>query len=322
MPNYNHSRYLRESLGAILQQSVKPEEIIVVDDASTDDSVAIVEEIARDHPIVRSLRNKERVGPAAAVNRATHEAVSEYLYFASADDKVLPGFIETVMATLQRYPQAGLCCSSRSGFTDEDPRPRIDRLRVSGEVTFVDPDDLARLERTAFSLLYPRMAIIATMVSVIKKSALIEAGGHLPELRFWCDGFAYYVVAFRYGICLLPDRCFASYRRSPNTYATTLRRDKKVVREVAVRTFDLLMSPAYQDVMPYFRDSGILRDFGLEGIKPMLGDHKYRGLANALTIRRALWANVRDRIRPLVPRSVERAVRDRHAQRSAREFSL
>jgi hypothetical protein len=74
--------------------------------------------------------------------------------------------------------------------------------------------------------------------------------------------------------------------------------------------------------MPFFIDSGIFRDFGIEGVKVMLGDRKYHSFATSLTIRRAVWADLREEIRSFVPHSLVVAVRNRLAKRSAREFSL
>src|SRR5207245_2608164 len=51
MPNFDHARFLPESLGAILEQSYPPCEVIVIDDGSTDDSVEVLEKIAARHPL-------------------------------------------------------------------------------------------------------------------------------------------------------------------------------------------------------------------------------------------------------------------------------
>ena len=316
IPNYNHARYLPEQLEAVLSQSVRPQEVIVVDDASTDDSVRLVEQIAKRDPIVRLLRNEKRVGVNVACNRGMAEASSEYLYFGAADDKVLPGFVEATLTTVAKYPQAGICCSSRSGFSDADPRPRMDRQKVGNERGFIAPQRVAFVEREAFSPIYPRMGIISTTVAVIKKSAMMAAGGYIPELEYWSDGFLFYVVGFRQGICPLPDHCFASYRGNPNTYSQVWRRDPRAVRTIASRTFDLLLSSPYSDVLKSFRDSGILRDFGIQGVRLMLENPRYRELVTPLVVRRAIWADLRELARPFVPDSIVHRIRDHSARRT------
>lgn len=69
MPNYNHARFLPESLEAILAQSYPPLEVIVLDDASTDNSVEVIESFLRRDPRVRLVRNERNVGVERSVNR-------------------------------------------------------------------------------------------------------------------------------------------------------------------------------------------------------------------------------------------------------------
>ena len=79
VPNYNHARYLESALRAHLEQTRPPLEVIVVDDASTDDSVAIVERLARDHPRLRLIRLAKNGGVNAAINRGLREARGDYV---------------------------------------------------------------------------------------------------------------------------------------------------------------------------------------------------------------------------------------------------
>ena len=109
--NYNHAHYLPESLQAILSQSYRPLEVIVIDDASTDNSVDVIESFARKDPIVHLYRNEQNRGVFFSANRGLNLAAGEYIYWAAADDRVCPGFFEKSMDILAQYPQAGLCSS-------------------------------------------------------------------------------------------------------------------------------------------------------------------------------------------------------------------
>ncbi|MEE9605051.1 MAG: glycosyltransferase family 2 protein [Candidatus Scalindua sp.] len=62
MPNYNYSQHVGETLEAILDQSFRPLEVIVVDDGSTDNSIEIIESISKRDPIVRLLKNEQNMG--------------------------------------------------------------------------------------------------------------------------------------------------------------------------------------------------------------------------------------------------------------------
>ena len=122
-PNYNHARFLPESLGAFLAQSYRPVEIIIIDDASTDNSVEVIETFARREPRLRLIRNERNMGVVPNMNRLVEMASGDYVYLSAADDKVLPGFFEKSMALLSQYPQAGLC-STVGRLIDKDGKDK------------------------------------------------------------------------------------------------------------------------------------------------------------------------------------------------------
>src|SRR5262249_24874455 len=86
--NYNYLRYLEELLESIFQQTVPVYEVIVLDDASTDDSLDAVERVARRHR--RSIRVIENPTNSGSVmkqwTRAAREASGELIWIAEADD--------------------------------------------------------------------------------------------------------------------------------------------------------------------------------------------------------------------------------------------
>ncbi|GAB6164120.1 hypothetical protein JCM19992_01200 [Thermostilla marina] len=86
IPAYNSSRYLGATLRSVFAQTVRPQEIIVVDDGSEDDSAALAESFG---PPVRVIRQENR-GESAARNRGIEAASSEWIAFLDADDLWAP----------------------------------------------------------------------------------------------------------------------------------------------------------------------------------------------------------------------------------------
>src|SRR4051812_30469441 len=108
MANFNHARYLNESLGGIGWQTRPADEIVIVDDGSEDASAQIMAQFAAAHPTVRFLRNERRLGVHDSISRAMAFVKSDYVVWTAADDRLLPHFLERSMAALERHPQAGL----------------------------------------------------------------------------------------------------------------------------------------------------------------------------------------------------------------------
>ena len=83
---YNHADYVIESLDSVLQQDYKSIELIILDDCSTDESVAIIEQWLLSHPEIVFLKNKVNLGNTKTFNRGLQLAKGEYIIDLAADD--------------------------------------------------------------------------------------------------------------------------------------------------------------------------------------------------------------------------------------------
>src|SRR5262245_15784396 len=88
LPNYNHARYLSRAIDAIAGQSLPPDEIIVIDDASTDDSRAVLVDSQKRHANLIVLHNPRNLGAPFGLQRGLELGKGKYVYFAAADDHV------------------------------------------------------------------------------------------------------------------------------------------------------------------------------------------------------------------------------------------
>src|SRR5262249_1689145 len=109
IPNFNHAKYLPRSVSSFLNQPLLPCEIIIVDDASTDNSLEVLDSLAKKHPLIRVLRNEQNMGCNASMNRAMDQARGDYVLFTAADDEIRPGVFQHATRLLSANPQAALC---------------------------------------------------------------------------------------------------------------------------------------------------------------------------------------------------------------------
>jgi glycosyltransferase involved in cell wall biosynthesis len=99
MPCYNAGRWVVSAVESVLAQTCRDLELLVVDDASGDDSVARLEAFRRE-PRFRLLRNERNIGQSASANRGWALARGEYIKFFDADDLMSSDFLESQLNRL------------------------------------------------------------------------------------------------------------------------------------------------------------------------------------------------------------------------------
>ncbi len=105
IPAFNVASCIKVAIDSALSQTLAPREIIVVDDASTDETPSIVAEIAQDHSSVRLIRLPTNRGAAAARNAGLNNCSSDWIALLDADDRYLPHRLEYLVTAAE---QAGL----------------------------------------------------------------------------------------------------------------------------------------------------------------------------------------------------------------------
>lgn len=105
---YNGERFLAEAIESILDQSFRDFEYILVDDASTDASPAIIETYARLDPRIRVIHNQLNLNPCGSINRALEVAVGEYFANLDQDDFADRRRLELQIAFLDKHPEIGV----------------------------------------------------------------------------------------------------------------------------------------------------------------------------------------------------------------------
>lgn len=139
MTLYNKGPFVEEAAASILAQSFTDLELLVVDDASTDDGVERVRRL--NDPRVRIITNPVNTGRAAAANRGYAAARGEYLVVLDADDIAHPDRVEKQVAFMDAHPEVGVCGSyaKRFGTVERISTWPLTDERCRGLMFFTDP---------------------------------------------------------------------------------------------------------------------------------------------------------------------------------------
>jgi glycosyltransferase involved in cell wall biosynthesis len=174
----NGARHLAATVESIRNQTFTDWEYLIVDDASTDETVLMVEDMERRDPRVRLLRRSTSAGPYVTANDGLREARGTYVVRTDADDLSTPNRIEAQLNFLGAHSEYRACVSYWQGFNDAGIIPHT--------VTPVARN--SRVFRWALLLSSPSIHSAVCF----KREAMEEIGGYreLPlsqDYRLWCE---------------------------------------------------------------------------------------------------------------------------------------
>jgi hypothetical protein len=128
--NYNYGRFLRLAAASVFEQSYPNLECIIVDNASTDCSGAVLLDISRECPGAKIVRRKEPGGQSLASKEGFEASSGEYVVFLDADDYLLASFVET-------HVFVHLSLRVPVGFSSSDMIQAVDSRMVLGTVAYL-----------------------------------------------------------------------------------------------------------------------------------------------------------------------------------------
>ena len=225
MPNYNHAAYLHKSIGAMLAQTKPADEVIIIDDASTDNSLEIIDELTLNRPNVHVVRNSTNAGVVQALQAGLARATGDFVAFLGADDCVAPHFLSMTSALLEAHPGAGFACG-RAEIRDGDNRLLAERpiIRPTRTMRYVSASEAAQqLTKADNFFLGP--------VTLYHRARLLELGGFDEALGALSDGLIQRRLAVRWGYAFTPD-ILGTWRIHGANYSVTSASDAAVLERL------------------------------------------------------------------------------------------
>lgn len=176
---YNAEQWLSEAVESALEQTYPHLEVVVVDDGSTDGTLAVARRYEASHASVVRVIAQENAGACAARNRALAEAHGEFIKFLDADDVLTPGAVAVQLEYLLPWEQAGRVVPYGELMpTDENLTPKLREVKCQ-------PNGI---DRTFSSNLAERVAAllsfnIQTSLPLHRRDWLLDVGGFRSHLK-------------------------------------------------------------------------------------------------------------------------------------------
>lgn len=194
MATCNGARYLRQQLDSFIGQTRIPDELVVCDDAPTDETMTVLQAFAKDAPFeVRLLENAVRQGFVANFDRVLSCCTGDVVFLSDQDDVWLPGKLQAIIDAMQQHPDAMVVINDRiitDGNLVPSGRTTLGNLRALG------------LDRSWLS---------AGCGTAIRR-AFLDVLLPIPDLAHGHDGWIS-TLAFALGVCHVHETPLQWFRR-------------------------------------------------------------------------------------------------------------
>lgn len=134
MPAYNSERFIAASIYSVQKQTYSNWELLVIDDASKDQTLAIIKDLASSDSRIKLLQNKENLGAGISRNKGIAQAKGKYIAFLDADDLWKPHKLQTQLNFMQENKV--LVCFSSYEQIDENGRERREIVQALPVLTY------------------------------------------------------------------------------------------------------------------------------------------------------------------------------------------
>lgn len=227
VPNYCHSRYLKQRLDSIINQTYQDFELIILDDCSPDNGASrkVIEQYRTNPHVTHIVYNEQNSGSTFKQwHKGFTLARGKYIWMAESDDYCEPTFLEEIMVCYEQHPDA-LVTTSRSVSVDENSKELFPREHYTGSVANYDGKTFI-----CEKLLCSNFYVTNASSVVFRKDVALRLPHDYMSYKAAGDRFFWILMAERGSMTLL-DRPLNFFRQHQNKVSPKRELDGTQCRE-------------------------------------------------------------------------------------------
>ena len=209
VPCYNYARFLKECVDSVLAGGVVETRVLIINDASPDDTAAVANRLAQTDSRVSVIHHPHNRGHIATYNEGIAWAEADYLLVLSADDYLLPGALRRAVDVLEAHPEVGFVFGDVINSAESGLRAPMDSPSQAA------PQDLRIMTGREFiKLIAARKTInlVPTATAVVRTRLQKQVAGYRPDLPHAGDLEMWLRLAAHASVGMMAT-CQAVYRR-------------------------------------------------------------------------------------------------------------
>ncbi len=208
MPCYNTADFLQDAIESILHQSYRNFELVIIDDASTDNSLSMMEELAQRDDRIRIIKNERNRGISFSRNQGIINSQGKYIALMDADDIAYPDWMETQIDYLEKHDRID-AVTGCFDIIDMENNIIANNQKIKG----YSPEELK--VKLLFECVMPDSS------TIFRKSVLAENALFFQDEYHVIDAYKFFYVFTQYGNMAMLPRKFFQYRINQNGLTQT-----------------------------------------------------------------------------------------------------
>ncbi|MBI5645315.1 MAG: glycosyltransferase [Ignavibacteriae bacterium] len=205
IPNYNYARYLAGRIESILQQTTPVDEVIILDDASTDDSRQIIQRYTGDTRVRAVYFDENSGSPYRRWNDGAALATGEWLLFAGADDNCDPTMIARLLAASTSSDGVDLVWCQSTGINENGDETRSWKSWTDDLNPTLWSGDFSMRGSGLLAYFLQKNVIPNASAVLLRRSAFLRHGGFDTTLRLCADWMLYARIAAEAHVAFVAD---------------------------------------------------------------------------------------------------------------------
>ncbi len=178
IPSYQYGRYLRQCIESVLTQEHNELRVLVIDNASTDNSVEVARQLHATDPRLELVARKKNLGAWTSFNEGIDRAAADYMTFLCADDIMAPGFLSGAVSALERNSDVAFYHGVDACYLDGEDFPNQGRQAVKVEYQLVEGSEFI-----ATTCRRPSGFPAVVRTSVQKQTGYFHSGRHSSDME-------------------------------------------------------------------------------------------------------------------------------------------
>ena len=296
--NLNKANEICQTLRTVCEQTIPFDEIIIIDDASTDDSIILINNFIQNVPNARLIQNEKRKGVVYGCNLGISESTSEFVYLISAEDTYSLRIVEHAKRLLKLCPDAQMLCGNLSQRKNGKTVKRL-TLPFHQREGYISEEQL-------HIALKKRIFTFFGGANIIRKNSILEINGFNESLRWHSDWFIYLLIGLRSRIALIPDE-LRSEVLSDDQYSRGMYHWKE--QKSVIKSLILTLKNDHPTEFLLFRQYALLPVYNLKILGLVLWDRELRSFLTRKLMLRCMFFGALKRIGQLIPYKLHYSLR-------------